>query len=267
MGWVTSTSALSSSALPAPRTISSGERNGIHASPQIHPEILYHRLLRRIDNRAIQRVCRDLEVSLGQQRRKLHRIFVIEEAFSRNRVGRQPGCYIVVNQQQVLQRIAVLCDGQPPDRAILRRCTHPGRFQSLVDPRNHRIALRLSGLRKSFGRHGAGFQAASDCLPCCDVAIFQGGIELIQPYAGRADVRTVAGHAVLLQQWLHDVKEFAIQRFPGCVSGLRSEIVCCQAHSGQRNSRDGKQRGKARRRGPGFHVIAVRLLAFNLLYR
>ena len=127
---VTTKSGFSSSRLSAPRTSWSGRRLGIDRRSQIHPEVLDRGLRLRIDDGTVQRLFGDLKVGLDQQGRQLQRLLVVHESVFGDRVRRKRLRQIVVEEQQLAERVPILRHGQAPDQAVLRRRTRAGNVKA-----------------------------------------------------------------------------------------------------------------------------------------
>ena len=157
---VTRKSSLLSSRLSAPRMSLSGIGAGLTDAPRSTRKFWIvgfdfgSTIARLSASSAISKV------GLHQQRRKLQRVLVVHEAVLGDGVRRKAARQVIVQQQQLAQRVAILRDGQPPHHAVLRRRAQAGNFQCLRDPLDH-----LAGGRRWSAAAGP-WAACSRRAPC-----------------------------------------------------------------------------------------------------
>ena len=88
-----------------------GQWRRIDSRAEIHAEVLDGGLGFRVDDGAVQRQFGDFEVRLGQQRRKLQGVFVIDEAVFGDGVGRKAAREIVIELKKFAEDYQTMCAG------------------------------------------------------------------------------------------------------------------------------------------------------------
>ncbi|HWE92758.1 MAG TPA: hypothetical protein VG269_02185, partial [Tepidisphaeraceae bacterium] len=63
------------------------------------------------------------------------------------------------------------------------------------------------------------------------MAIFEAGVELIDPDTRGAEIGVMASHAVLLEEGFHDLLEGGIKRFARVLGGFGAEVMSGEAHA------------------------------------
>ena len=108
-----------------------------------------------IDDGPVERLFGSLKIRLRKHGRQLQRVLIVDESVFGDCVRRKADRQIVVEQQQLAQRVAILRDGQAPDETVLRRRAQAGDFQCLRDPLDHPLAVGAGWLRQALRRHAA----------------------------------------------------------------------------------------------------------------
>ncbi len=219
-GSVTRTSLLLSSALSAPRLSCPTKGSGFTCCAEIHAEILDGWLRLRIDDGAGERGIGDLQIRFQKLRGEVQGFLVVDKPISRNRVGRNAVGEVVFNAQQFLKSVAVLRDSQAADQTVFRRHADTRGVHVARDPLHHLFAFGSGRLGHAFGRHGSVAHLSANGFPGADLAIFEGGIELIDANPRGGHVCAVADHAVLIEERLDEFLKFDLVGVRGCRRGL-----------------------------------------------
>jgi hypothetical protein len=85
------------------------------------------------------------------------------------------------------------------------------------------------------------------------MTIFEAGVELIDANARGTDVGVMAGHAVLLEEGLHNLLKTGIERLAGAFRGFGAEIVSGETHASEQNRRNREKRAEAEPEISGYH--------------
>jgi hypothetical protein len=90
--------------------------------------------------------------------------------------------------------------GEAADGTILGSGAEAGDFEILFDPLHDLIALSGGGLGEALGRHGPFADTVKNAFPDADVALVEGGVEMVNADAGGEVVAVVAGGAILFEE-------------------------------------------------------------------
>ena len=127
---------------------------------------------------------------------------------------------VLIQPQQILERVPVLGDGQAACRSVFLRIAGHCRIHGPRNPLNECLALFGRGLGLVLRRHVSVVDFLQNIFPEGEVPVLRCAAELVDANAGLHFVRVVTTETVFLEERLHD----CLKCFFVCGTVVRSRI-------------------------------------------